>query len=105
MSVVYGPELKNLIASDETRDLFITIMLEYVRSQMTKNALQIVESNRTVAAEALMAIGPGSIREFVTDTIIADYRLTLFDNSVAKQSWKPVSLSAKTLAECYFDVT
>jgi hypothetical protein len=104
MSVAYGPGLKNLFASDETQDLFLTMMLEYVRSQMTKNALQIVESNRTVVAEALMTIGPDSIRAFVTDKVVADYRLTLFDNSVAKESWKPVSLSAKTLAECYFGV-
>ena len=103
MSVAYGPELKNIFASNDTRDLFLTMMLEYVQSQMTKNALQIVESNRMVAAEALMKIGPGSIRAFVTDKIIADYRLTLFDNSVATESWRPVPLSAKNLAECYFD--
>jgi len=103
MSVVYSSELKNLFSSDETRDLFLTMMLEYVKSQMTKNALQIVESNRMVVAEALMKIGPDSIRAFVTDKIVADYRLTLFDHSVAKESWRLVPLSAKTLAECYFD--
>lgn len=104
MSIVYESELNDLFASNETRDLFLTMMLEYARFQLTKNALQIVESNRTVAVEALMAIGPGSIRELVTEKTVADYRLTLFDSSVAKESWKPVSLSAKTLAECYFDV-
>lgn len=102
MSVVYGPEPKSLFDSDETRDLFLTMMLDYVQSQMTKNALQIVESNRMVVAEALMMIGPESIRAFVADKIIADYRLTLFDHSVAMESWRPVPLSAKTLAECYF---
>lgn len=103
MSVVYGPEPQDRLVLDETQNLFLTMVLEYVQSQMTKNALQIVESNRMIAAEALMKIGPSSIRAFVTDKIIADYRLTLFDNSVAKESWKPVSLSANSLAECYFD--
>lgn len=103
MSVVYGSERKDPFDSDQTRDLFLTMVLEYVQSQITKNALQIVESNRMVAAEALMKIGPESIRAFVTDKIIADYRLTLFDHSVAKESWRPVPLSAKTIAECYFD--
>ena len=103
MSVVYKPELQDRLVLDEAQNLFLTMVLEYVQSQMAKNALQIVESNRMVVTEALMKIGPSSIRAFVTDKIIADYRLTLFDNSVAKESWKPVSLSAKTLAECYFD--
>jgi hypothetical protein len=103
MSVVYRPGIQDRLVLDETQNLFLTMVLEYVQSQMTKNALQIVESNRTVVVEALMKIGPDSIRAFVTDKIIADYRLTLFDNSVAKESWRAVPLSAKTLAECYFD--
>lgn len=103
MAVLYGSKLKDLIATEEVRDLFLDTMIEHVRSKMKKNALQIVEANRTVVAEALMKIGPDSIRAIVADKIVADYRLTLFDQSVAKESWRPVPLSAKTLAECYFD--
>lgn len=103
MAVVYGTELKDLIASEEVRDIFLKTMMEYVRSRIKKNTLQIIESNRAIAAEALMQISPDSLRDYVTMVIVADYKSTLFDNCLAKQSWRPVSLSATTLAECYFD--
>lgn len=103
MAVLYGSKVKDLVATEEVRDLFLDTMIEHVRSRMKKNAFQIIASNRAIAAEALMQISPESLREYVTNVIVADYQSTLFDNSLAKQSWRPVPLSATTLAECYFD--
>lgn len=103
MAVVYGSELKDLIATEDVRDIFLKTMVEYVRSRINKNTLQIIESNRVIAAEALMQISPDSLRDYVTKVIVADYESTLFDNYLVKQSWRPISLAATTLAECFFD--
>jgi len=104
MSVVYGSGPKNLMEMDDSWGLFLNTVMEQLRAKMRKNAIQIVEPNRSIAAEALMSIGPDLIREFARMTIVEDYRYTLFDDELVRIRPRPASLDEMTLTECFFDV-
>jgi hypothetical protein len=69
---------------------------------MSKNAMQVVESNRGIAAELLMQVGPALIREFARMAIVEDYRSTLFDDQLIKIRPRPATIEEMTLADCFF---
>jgi len=88
---------------DESWGLFLNTAMEQLRAKLRKNAMQIVEQNRALAAEELMRIGPDLIREFAQLTIVEDYRQTLFDDQFARLRPCPASLGEKRQSDCYFD--
>jgi hypothetical protein len=88
---------------DDSWGLFLNTVIEQLRAKMKKNAIQIVEPNRAIAAEELMKIGPDLIREFAQMTIVEDYRQTLFDDHLVRLRPRPASLDEMMLADCLFD--
>lgn len=88
---------------DESWGLFLNTAMEQLRAKLRKNAMQIVEQNRALAAEELMKIGPNLIREFAQLTIVEDYRQTLFDDQLVRLRPCLASLEVKRQADCYFD--
>ncbi|HEY9054606.1 MAG TPA: hypothetical protein VIO60_07280, partial [Rectinemataceae bacterium] len=83
MSATYGSGPGNLFELDDSWALFLNTVVQQLRAKMKKNALQVVDANRVLAAEALMKVGPDLIREFARMAIIEDYRHTLFDDRMA----------------------
>jgi hypothetical protein len=88
---------------DDCWGLFLNTMMELLRARLRKNAMQIIEPNRGVAAEELMKIGPSLIREFAQMTIVEDYRQTLFDDQLARLRPCPASLGEMRQVDCSFD--
>jgi len=83
---------------DEAWCLFLNTVMDQLRAKMKKSALQIIESNRSIAAAELMKIGPSLIREFAQMMIVEDYRHTIFNDHYVKNYQGLVSSAQQTEA-------